>query len=141
DWAYAAKEPIAPAPVPTPRLGEGEDVTDAADAAEADDSEAADAADAIVRVVLSGPDVREDRFYDAMLTGFFAAKRRIWIATPYFVPDEALTHALALAARRGVDVRIVVPKRSNHWSADLAGAGYLRQVEEAGGRVFRYCPA
>jgi cardiolipin synthase len=141
DWAFAAREAIAATPPRAPRPGEGEDVTDAADAAEADDADAADAADAIVRVVLSGPDVREDHFYDAMLTGFFAAKRRIWIATPYFVPDEALTHALALAARRGVDVRVVVPARSNHWSADLAGAGYLRQVEEAGGRVFRYAPA
>jgi cardiolipin synthase len=141
DWSFAAKELIAPPPSPAKRLTEGEDITDAADAAEADDAEAADAADAVVRVVLSGPDVHEDHFYDAMLTGFFAAKRRIWIATPYFVPDEALTHALALAARRGVDVRVVVPARSNHWSADLAGAGYLRQVEEAGGRVFRYTPA
>ena len=50
----------------------------------------------------------------------FAARRRIWIVTPYFVPDEMLARALDLAARRGVDVRLIVPARSNHITADLA---------------------
>ena len=68
-------------------------------------------------------------------------RERIWVVTPYFVPDEILVRALDLAARRGVDVRVVVPNRSNHLSADLARVGYLRQVDEAGGRVLRYKPA
>jgi cardiolipin synthase len=42
-----------------------------------------------------------------------------------------------LAARRGVDVMLIVPERSNHISADIAGGSYLRQIEQAGGRV---CP-
>ena len=95
-------------------------------------------ANATIQVVASGPDMREDTFYDAVLTGLFAAKRRAWIATPYFVPDEALARALVLAARRGVDVRVVVPARSNHFMADIAGGSYLRQVQDAGGRVCPY---
>jgi len=91
-----------------------------------------------VQVVPSGPDSAGDSFYDAIVMACWAAKRRIWIATPYFVPDDALTHALSAASRRGVDVRVLVPLRSNHRLADLAGSPSLRQVQRAGGRVATY---
>ncbi len=90
-----------------------------------------------LRVVPSGPDSSSDPIYDAMLTMIFRAQRRFWVATPYFVPDEPLVRALAVAARRGVDVLIVVPSRSNHLLADLAGAPYLRELAEAGVKVRR----
>jgi cardiolipin synthase len=96
--------------------------------------------DVSLQVVGSGPDVESDLIYDAILTSVFAAKRRLWIATPYFVPDDALARALALAVRRGVDVCVIVPLRSNHRTADLAGASYLRDLETVGGRVRRYAP-
>lgn len=95
---------------------------------------------ATLQVVGSGPDVADDLIYDAFLTAVFAARRRLWIATPYFVPDEALLRGLLLAIRRGVDVRIVVPVRSNHRSADYAGASYLRAVAAAGGKICCYLP-
>jgi cardiolipin synthase A/B len=88
-----------------------------------------------VQVVPSGPDVPGDTLYDAVLTSLFEAQRRIWIATPYFIPDEALVRGLALAARRGVDVTIVVPARSNHITADLAGASSLHELQAAGARI------
>lgn len=94
----------------------------------------------MVQVVGSGPDVESDRIYDALLSGTFDAKRRLWVATPYFVPDEALLRALVLAVRRGVDVRVVVPRRSNHLTADLAGASYLRELAREGGSVRCYTP-
>jgi cardiolipin synthase A/B len=93
-----------------------------------------------VQVVGSGPDVAADRIYDALLSVSFDARRRLWITTPYFVPDEALLRALALAVRRGVDVRVVVPRRSNHLTADLAGASYLRELARAGGSIRCYTP-
>ena len=92
----------------------------------------------LIEVVGSGPDSPSDLLYDAFLSSVFAARRRFWIATPYFVPDEALTRALAIAARRGVDVRVLVPARSNHLSADLAGASYLRQLAESGVTIARF---
>jgi cardiolipin synthase len=116
DWAFAARESLeAPAALP-------------------------EAGGATVQVVGSGPDVPEDLVYDAFLSAVFEARRRLWIATPYFVPDEGLARAIVLAARRGVDVRIVVPARSNHATADLAGASYLREVEAAGGTICCYAP-
>jgi cardiolipin synthase len=70
----------------------------------------------------------------------FEARTRLWIATPYFVPDEALARGCLLAVRRGVDVRILVPARSNHRTADLAGASYLRDLAAAGAKVCCYQP-
>ncbi|WP_165219324.1 cardiolipin synthase [Aquisphaera insulae] len=93
-----------------------------------------------VQVVASGPDVPDDPLYETLVSLIFAASKRIWIVTPYFVPDEMLARALTLAARRGVDIRLIVPQRSNHLSTDLARESYLRDLHEAGGMVFLYQP-
>jgi cardiolipin synthase A/B len=116
DWAFAARAQLAP---PAPPV---------------------EAGDAAIQVVGSGPDVHDDRLYDAFLSAVFEARERIWIATPYFVPDSALIRGLVLAARRGVDVRVVVPARSNHITADYAGASYLRELAAEGGRICCYQP-
>src|SRR6185369_1423030 len=55
--------------------------------------------DEVLQVVGSGPDFVDDTIYDAFLTAVFAARRRLWVATPYFVPDEGLLRALVLAVR------------------------------------------
>jgi cardiolipin synthase A/B len=94
--------------------------------------------DTPVQVVASGPDVQGDPLYESLISLLFAARKRIWVVTPYFVPDEILLRALELAARRGVDVRLLIPYRSNHLAADLARVGYLRQIDNAGGVVLRY---
>jgi cardiolipin synthase len=96
--------------------------------------------DTAVQVVASGPDVEGDPLYESLVALLFAARERIWVVTPYFVPDEILARALDIAARRGVDVRLVVPYRSNHVSADLARVGFLRQIHDAGGTILRYKP-
>lgn len=91
-----------------------------------------------MQVVPSGPDVPRDPVHDALLTAAFTAEKRLWIVTPYYVPDEALAQALRLAALRGVDLRVVVPAKSNHKLADLARGTHLRDLEECGGRVVKY---
>ncbi|NDP47215.1 MAG: hypothetical protein GZ085_02280, partial [Sulfuriferula multivorans] len=85
-----------------------------------------------VQVIPSGPALARDTLHELMLTACYSAQCRIWIATPYFVPDEALQQALVLAARRGVEVRLLLPRRSNHRMADLARARYLRELVAAG---------
>ncbi len=69
-----------------------------------------------------------------------AARRRLWIATPYFVPDSSVLHALQLAALRGVDVRVLVPENPDHKLVHLASCSYLGEVEPAGVKVLRYTP-
>jgi cardiolipin synthase len=93
-----------------------------------------------VQVVASGPDTVSDTLYETLLTAIFEAQQRIAIATPYFVPDEPLMRALFLALHRGVQMTIVVPSRSNHRLADLAGASYLRDLQAAGARVRPFLP-
>lgn len=91
-----------------------------------------------VEVVPSGPDAETDPIYDADLTAIYRAEKRIWIATPYFVPDEALLRSLVIAARRGVDVRVVTPQRSNHLLSDYASGSCLRDLAAAGVSIRRY---
>jgi cardiolipin synthase A/B len=119
DWKFATGEEL-PADAPPPAR-EGHD-------------------GAPVQVVASGPDVPGDPLYESMVSAIFAARRRVWVVTPYFIPDETLVRALDLAARRGTDVRLVVPARSNKLMADLARTSYIRQVHDAGGRALLYQP-
>jgi cardiolipin synthase len=90
------------------------------------------------QVVASGPDVPTDSFSEAILTAILEAKKRVWIVTPYFIPDEPLLKSLSLLARWGKDVRIITPKRSNHLLADLARGSYLRTLAEAGVNIFYF---
>lgn len=100
--------------------------------------QSAPAGEAVVQFVPSGPDMEGDALYDAILSIIYAAKCRLWITTPYFVPDESLCQALMLAARRGVDVRILLPRRSNHPLPDIVRGNWLRQIQQAGGLILFY---
>lgn len=67
-----------------------------------------------------------------------SAESRLWIVSPYFVPDEQLMSALQLAALRGVDVRIIIPKNPDHLHVYLSGISYLEEAESAGVKIYRY---
>jgi cardiolipin synthase len=124
DWRFATGEDLGPVPAPFPPA-----MTTAAGGAECP-----------AQVVASGPDVAGDPLYETLLASLFSATRRIWVVTPYFVPDEMLARALELAARRGVDVCLIIPHHSNHTSADLARTGFLRQLHNAGARILLFEP-
>lgn len=66
------------------------------------------------------------------------AQTRLWIATPYFVPDEATLTALKLAAIRGVDVRIILPSRPDHLFVYLCSFSYYNEMEAIGIKLYRY---
>ena len=88
-------------------------------------------ADETVFVLPSGP---ADEFETCGL--FFthvinSSKERIWIASPYFVPDEGIITALQLAALRGVDVRILIPGLPDKPLIKMAAMSYVDQVREA----------
>ncbi|MEW6282102.1 MAG: phospholipase D-like domain-containing protein, partial [Candidatus Eremiobacterota bacterium] len=67
-----------------------------------------------------------------------AARERLWLASPYFVPDPSVMDALKLAALRGVDVRIVIPARWDLYLMYLAAFSYLPECEANGIKVYRY---
>lgn len=98
----------------------------------------ADGDDKIVFVLPSGP---ADRFETCGL--FFthainSARRRIWIASPYFVPDAAIIGALQLAAMRGVDVRVLLAGKADHLLTHLAAIAYVKEVSDAGVKLYRH---
>ena len=90
---------------------------------------------ALVQICPSGPDVLRDVLHGTLMTAFFQAERRLWVVTPYFVPDDPLVRSLILAAHRGVDVRVILPKVSNQKLADIARGTYLREMQNAGVRI------
>ncbi len=94
----------------------------------------------VVQIVPSGPDVPYDALYDAIVTAAFDAQERLWVVSPYFVPDQALAQALEITARRGVDVRIVVPAKSNYLLPDMVRGRYLRGLQQAGAKIHLYVP-
>jgi cardiolipin synthase len=69
-----------------------------------------------------------------------AAKERIWITAPYFVPDEAVLKALMLATLRGVDVRILVPANGDSLPVQLAAFHFMRLLEDSKVEFCEYGP-
>ena len=67
-----------------------------------------------------------------------SAKRRIWIASPYFIPDIQIIGALKLAALRGVDVRILIPEKPDHRIVHLATFSYYHNTLPFGVKLYRY---
>ncbi len=95
------------------------------------------AGSAWMRAVHSGPtadgvEVMAPVFFECLA----AARRRVILVTPYFVPPADILRALCSAARRGVDVRLIVPQTNNHLYAGLAGQALYEDVMKAGVRVF-----
>jgi cardiolipin synthase A/B len=116
DWAAAARTP----PPETPREASG----------------APRDGDRLAQFLPCGPDQSDDTVYALLVDACFNARHRIVALTPYFVPDEVLLMALTLAARRGVAVELVVPRRSNHRLADLARPPALRELANAGATIW-----
>lgn len=117
DWAAAHEEtaePSAPAPAPV--------------------------GSARVQLVAEGPDMDDDPLHLGLVSAIHRADRRVWVATPYFLPTEELLGALGTAARRGLDVRLITPRRSNHRIADFARGAYVRALARDGGQILAYQP-
>ena len=66
------------------------------------------------------------------------ARQRVWIASPYFVPDLQILSALKLAALRGVDVRIMLPEKADHRTVYLASFSYYQNTLPHGIKIYRY---
>jgi cardiolipin synthase len=93
-----------------------------------------------LQVVASGPDVPGDPLYEGIVSMIQEAEHSIWIVTPYFIPDDVLLRSLMVKARSGVEVTLVVPRKSNHPVADFARKHYIREMQRAGARVLLFHP-
>lgn len=96
------------------------------------------AGETTLQVIPTGPDRPTENFSYLMVEAIHLARRRVVLTSPYFVPDEALFLALKLAALRGLDVRIILPKKSDHPVVHAAAMFYCRELFNSGVRIFRY---
>jgi cardiolipin synthase len=92
------------------------------------------------RVVTSGPDLDVEKIEMLILQAIACARATVRIMTPYFLPDDRLITALALAAMRGVEVDIILPERSNHLVMDWAVGAEIGPLLSAGCRIWRNPP-
>ena len=118
DWYFCAEKavPIEPTILPAPSA----------------------TGDHLVQFLGSGPDAATFSIHKAYFTAINQATRRLWLTTPYFVPDEALLLALLTAALRKVDVRLIIPKKGDSRLVDLAARSYVPELIAAGVRVYEY---
>ncbi|MGD9739088.1 MAG: phosphatidylserine/phosphatidylglycerophosphate/cardiolipin synthase family protein [Bauldia sp.] len=92
---------------------------------------------ALCRPIDSGPDEGLERTHSVILGALSVAQKRVRILSPYFLPDLRIVASLGVAARRGVQVDIVIPEASNLRLVDWAVAGQIAQVIRPGCNVWR----
>jgi len=93
------------------------------------------AGDKIIRVLASDPDHESD-IYKALVVAIGESKKTIHITSAYFVPDQQIVDALIAAARRGVDVKLVLPGVSDHGLIRYAGQAFYDQLLAGGVHIF-----
>lgn len=95
----------------------------------------APAGETIARGIADGPDIDFEKLHTTILGALAVAQEAVSIITPYFIPDQRLLSALAIAARRGIDVTIVLPEKVNLALVQWASTAYWPPLLEAGCRI------
>jgi cardiolipin synthase len=105
---------------------------------ELDWSGQAETADQIAAIIPTGPADPLDSWQLVVAEAANTSRDRLWIASPYFVPDDGVLTALQAAAIRGVDVRILIPEKADHLLVWLSAFTYYEQTIPVGVKLFRY---
>ena len=95
-------------------------------------------ADQIAAIIPTGPADPVDSWQLVVAEAANSSRKKLWIASPYFVPDEGVLTALQAAAIRGVDVRILIPQRADHLMVWLSAFSYYEQSIPFGVKLFCY---
>lgn len=91
-----------------------------------------------IQIIASGPDAGSRQIRDNYIRLFSKARHHIYIQTPYFVPDDAVLSTLQMAARSGVDVRLMIPCKPDHPFVYWASYSYVGDLLSAGARCYTY---
>lgn len=91
-----------------------------------------------VQIISSGPDSSSQEIRDNYLRLIHMARKNIYIQTPYFIPDDDIRDALVIAAKSGIDVRIMIPCKPDHPFVYWATYSYIGEMIEAGARCYTY---
>lgn len=93
---------------------------------------------ATIQVVNSGPDSQVQKIKETFVQMITNAKERVYIQTPYFIPDDVFLSALRIASSSGIDVRIMVPFLPDKKTVYLATLSYLKEMAEIGIKIYLY---
>jgi len=92
----------------------------------------------LVQIVSSGPDNDWETIMQGIASAIMSATKYVYLHTPYFIPNDVVENCIYMAALSGVDVRLMVPSKSDSRLSDACTSSYLGHVLEAGVRVFKY---
>lgn len=97
------------------------------------------ARDGEFKYITNYPSPGRRHIYSELIEALRNARKYVYITTPYFVPTHRLLRVIKLAAHRGVDVRVILPERTDHYpTMDLAARSYFQTLLESGARIFLY---
>ncbi|MGV8145420.1 MAG: cardiolipin synthase [Alkaliphilus sp.] len=92
----------------------------------------------MMQIAASGP----DSYWQSIHQGFFSlisgATKKIYITTPYLIPDESISMALKNAALSGIDTRIILPQKADHYTVFWASKSHYLELLEAGVKIYEY---
>lgn len=91
-----------------------------------------------MQIVSSGPDSKWPSIKDGYLKMISDAKERIFIETPYFIPDDSILEALRIAGLSGLDVRVMIPNKPDHLFVYWASMSYIGELLQAGVKFYTY---
>ncbi|WNH13194.1 cardiolipin synthase [Thalassobellus suaedae] len=91
-----------------------------------------------LQIVASGPDTDWANIMEVTLTAIITANDYVYITTPYFVPNDEMITALQIASKSGVDVRLIIPEKSDSWIVQHASNSYLDDLLKANVKVYKY---
>ena len=92
----------------------------------------------LIQIASSGPDSFWESIHQAYFTAITSAKNYVYIMSPYLVPDESILMALKTAAISGVDVRILLPNRPDHYTVFWASKSHFMELLQAGVKIYQY---
>lgn len=91
-----------------------------------------------IQIVTSGPDHNEQYIRNAYIKLINNAKKNVYLETPYFVPDAPVLEALKISALSGIDVRIMIPGKPDHFFMKWAASSYIGELLDAGVKIYAY---
>ncbi|KAB2337223.1 cardiolipin synthase [Cytobacillus depressus] len=91
-----------------------------------------------VQLIAGGPDSEWSAIKNIFFSMITSAEKSVWIASPYFIPDEDIFSALKIAALSGIDVRLLIPKKPDKKIVYYASRSYFPDLLEAGVKIFEY---
>ena len=97
-----------------------------------------DIGDVGIQIITSGPDHKEEYIRNSYIKLINNAKRNVYVETPYLVPDEPILEALKISALSGVDVRIILPGKPDHFFMPWVASSYVGELLEAGVKIYHY---